>query len=244
MLKIAHIENNLMEKFGIPRQSGLAPSSLSTIVFEPEYRNPDALRGLEDFSHIWLIWEFDRKKLESPGFTDDRDANALRPDEPETGKSWSPTVRPPKLGGNTRMGVFATRSPNRPNPIGLSCVKLVSIEDSERGPLITVSGADLMNGTSILDIKPYLPYADSHPEATGGFTDKTYADTPLEIVDPEGVLDTLDSDTCRAIEELLLLDPRPGYHDDPERIYGMRYGNLDIHFTVQYKTITILYISR
>lgn len=229
MIRIAHIENSLTEKFGIPRQSGLAENVVSTIVFEPGFRNPDALRGLEDYSHLWLIWKFDVKNEISP----------MPDDVPETGGSWSPMVRPPKLGGNTRMGVFATRSPNRPNPIGLSCVRIIDIVPSDRGPLIRVSGADLKDGTTILDIKPYLPYADSHPEAASGFTDDCVL-TPLEIKDPTDALSTLSDDDKKAVLELLSLDPRPGYHDDPERIYGMRYGDSDIHFTVRDNILTIL----
>ena len=213
MIHIAHIENDMTDKFGIPRQSGLVPEVISRVVFEPAFRNPDAVRGLEDFSHIWLIWEFD-----------DITGN---PDAP----GWSATVRPPKLGGNTRMGVFATRSPNRPNPIGLSCVSLISVDITPQGPVLTVSGADLRSGTAILDIKPYLPYADSKPDAKAGFTEHAHL-SELTISDPEGILDSLPEDKKKAVIPLLLQDPRPSYHNDPERIYGMRYGKYDIHFKV------------
>ena len=212
---VARIYNDYTEKFGIPRQSGLVNEVVSRIVFEPGYRNADALRGMEEFSHLWLLWVF------SEGFRSDR--------------SWSPTVRPPRLGGNERMGVFATRSPNRPNPIGLSCVELDHIGESDPdGPVIYVRGADLMNGTPILDIKPYITYADSHPEARSGFA----AASP-EILAVRG-LENLPSDADReGVAAVLSQDPRPAYHEDPERIYGLRFGSMDIHFTVCDGVVTI-----
>ena len=212
---IAHIETAFPSKFGIPRQSGLVPSLRGTIVFAPEYRNPDAVRGLEGYSHLWLIWQF------SQNFKNGGAAHG-----------WSPTVRPPRLGGNKRVGVFATRSPNRPNAIGLSSVEIESIEYSaDRGPLIHVRGADLLDGTPIFDIKPYLPFTDSHPDARGGFADekKTYA---LSVSDPGQLLSVLtDEDRC-AVLEVLSEDPRPSYQSDPQREYGMEYGMWEIRFTV------------
>lgn len=210
MKPIAHIENAMDTKFGIPRQSGLVEELQGTVVFEPEYRNEQALRGLEDFSHIWLLWEFSENKR----------------------TTWSPTVRPPRLGGNTRMGVFATRSPFRPNPIGLSCVRLIGVkQDTARGHVLQIAGGDLMNGTPIYDIKPYLPYADCHPEATGGFTD---------VVDRQVLQVEISPDLeCRiplhqrkALYGVLAQDPRPSYQQDPERIYGMSYGGQDVRFQV------------
>ncbi len=214
---IARVHNDFDTKFGIPRQSGLAPSALSRIVFEPEYRNTDALRGLEDFSHLWLIWEFSEAK---------RDA-------------WSPTVRPPRLGGNARMGVFATRSPFRPNPIGLSCVKLAEIQPhTEDGPVLVVAGADLMNGTPIYDIKPYLPYADSHPEATGGFAAGVW-DRQLTVLCPPELLARIPEQKRQAVLDILAQDPRPSYQNDPHRLYGMAYGGLDIRFSVLENVLTV-----
>ena len=221
MTRIAHIENDMSDKFGIPRQSGLADDVVSTIVFEPHYRNPDALKGLDEYSHIWLIWSFDR----------DNDSG-----------DWSPMVRPPKLGGNTRMGVFATRSPNRPNPIGLSCVRLLGISDSERGPLIRVAGADLRNGTAILDIKPYLVYSDSHPDATCGFADEHIHDI-LEVEIPIDLTSGISEDIIKAAAALLKYDPRPSYHDDPDRIYGMKYAGYDFKFTVNKELLTVVEIK-
>jgi len=204
-------------KFGIPRQSGLAKSLRSTIVFEPQYRNADALRGLEDFSHLWIIWQF---------------SEAVR-------KEWTPTVRPPRLGGNTRMGVFATRSPFRPNSIGLSCVKIVGMEETANsGTVIHVAGADLMDGTPILDIKPYIPYCDAHPEALGGFT--TNADDYLLIVKfPPGLLAQLPEDKRASAVEVLSHDPRPSYQADPERLYGLSFAGFDIRFIVEEKTLYV-----
>ncbi len=214
---IARIQNDFTSKFGIPRQSGLAPSTLSRIVFEPEYRSADALRGLEDFSHLWLIWEFSEAKRED----------------------WSPTVRPPRLGGNTRMGVFATRSPFRPNPIGLSCVKLIEIQPhAGDGPVLIVSGADLMNGTPIFDIKPYLPYADSHPEAKGGFAAGAW-DRQLQVECPPELLIRIPENQKNALLEILAQDPRPSYQSDPDRVYGMAFGGMDIRFSVAGNVLTV-----
>lgn len=208
---IAYMKSDFPTKFGIPRQSGLVDSLRSTIVFEPAYRNPDALRGLEDFSHIWLIWQF---------------SEAVRTD-------WTPTVRPPRLGGNTRMGVFATRSPFRPNSLGLSCVRIVGLEQTEEnGTVIHVAGADLMDGTPIFDIKPYIPYGDCHPEALGGFT-ATAGDFLLKVDFPQALLDILPKDKQEAALELLSHDPRPSYQAQSDRIYGLSFAGFDIRFTVE-----------
>lgn len=208
---IAHIRNDYTEKFGVPRQSGLVPSAVSEIVFEPAYRNADALRGLEDFTYLWLIWEFSLARKDV----------------------WSPTVRPPRLGGNKRMGVFATRSPFRPNSLGLSCVKIVGIAlDSSDGPVIRVSGADLMNGTPIYDIKPYLPYADCHPEATGGFTDQIEKPV-LQVVCPNALMDRVSVDKRAALLDTLAQDPRPSYQNDPGRVYGLSFGGMNVRFRVE-----------
>ena len=214
---IAHIHTAFPTKFGIPRQSGLVDSLRGEIVFTPEYRSPDAVRGLEDFSHIWLVWQF---------------SGAVR-------DSWSPTVRPPRLGGNTRMGVFATRSPFRPNPLGLSSVKLEAIEvRPEVGPVLIVRGADLMDGTPIYDIKPYLPYVDSHPEATGGFTTRNTG-YELTVQDPENLLASLPPRRAEALRGVLAQDPRPSYQHDPERVYGMAFGGYEVKFRVNEKTLTV-----
>ena len=207
---IARIRSDFPTKFGIPRQSGLVEDLRATVVFEPEYRNPDALRGLEEFSHLWLIWQF---------------SQAVR-------ENWSPTVRPPRLGGNASMGVFATRSPFRPNPIGLSCVRLVGIEkDPELGHVLVVAGADLMDGTPILDIKPYLPYADSHPEALGGFTGNVGGKV-LEVDFPPELLERVPEDKREALIGVLSRNPRPSYQHDPERVYGMAFAGLEVRFSV------------
>lgn len=213
---IARIRNDFTEKFGIPRQSGLANSVVSRIVFEPEYRNDDALRGIEDFTHLWLIWQFSK---------------AVRED-------WSPTVRPPRLGGNTRLGVFATRSPFRPNPLGLSSVRLLGTEKAEDGTVLLVAGADLLDGTPIFDIKPYIPYCDSHPDASGGFTD-TAGDFLLTVDFPEELLCKLPADKHTAILEVLSHDPRPSYQNDPDRVYGLTFGSWDIRFTVKENTLQV-----
>ena len=217
MQVIAHMRSPFPAKFGIPRQSGLVESLRSTIVFTPDYRNPDALRGLEGFSHLWVIWSF---------------SQAVR-------KDWSPTVRPPRLGGNTRMGVFATRSPFRPNPIGLSSVKLEAIEqDPKLGPVIHVTGADLLDGTPIFDLKPYLPYTDSHPDALGGFTE-SYRGYRLEVDFPQPLLEKVPVSARDALIGVLAQDPRPSYQDDPERIYGMAFGTVDVKFTVAEGVLTV-----
>ena len=218
---IAHIENDLPQKFGIPRQSGLVDELISTIVFEEEYRNMDALRGLEDFDYIWIIWEFE---------------------EISNNSSFSPTVRPPRLGGNTRMGVFATRSPNRPNPIGLSCVKILDITDSNRGPIIRVSGADLRNQTKIYDIKPYLPYTDAHPDAASGFAGEVYGDK-LEVIFNDDLLKLLPIQKQKAAIELLKQDPRPSYHTDQNRVYGMCFADKNIKFKVNGNLLTVVDVS-
>lgn len=210
MKVIAHIENDFGTKFGVPRQSGILDSLKARIVFEPEYRVQEAFRGIEEYSHLWLIWQF---------------SQAVR-------ENWSPTVRPPRLGGNTRMGVFATRSPYRPNAIGLSSVKLDKLEaDPKLGPILYVSGADLMNGTPIYDIKPYLAYADSHPEAKGGFTDHLEVHK-LEVEFPEGLLTKLPKEKRQALIDILAADPRPRYQHDPKRTYGMVFAGFDVKFQV------------
>ena len=195
MEPIAHIRSDFAEKFGVPRQSGLVDALEASIVFTPPYRSPDALRGLEDFSHLWLIWVFDR---------------AIR-------ESWSPTVRPPRLGGNARMGVFATRSPFRPNPIALSCVKLEGIEQTAEGPVLRVRGADLVDGTPILDIKPYIPYADCHPDALGGFA-AVPAGESLTVEIPPELLERIPAQRREALRGVLAQDPRPHYQNDPNRV--------------------------
>ena len=218
---IARIHSDFATKFGIPRQSGLVEALESTIVFEPEYRNPEALRGLEGFSHLWLVWVFDQ---------------AVR-------KEWSPTVRPPRLGGNVRMGVFATRSPFRPNPIALSCVKLAGIEQTaDRGTILRVRGADLMDGTPILDIKPYGPYADSHPEALGGFA-ATPAGEVLEVIIPQDMLERVPADRLKALRGVLAQDPRPHYQNDPERVYGFGFAGMEVKFSVDGTRLTVRDIS-
>ena len=217
MRPIARIHSDFSTKFGVPRQSGLVDALESTIVFEPEFQNEDALRGLEGFSHIWLVWVFDQ---------------AVR-------KDWSPTVRPPRLGGNTRMGVFATRSPFRPNPIALSCVKLAGMErTADRGTVLRVLGADLMDGTPILDIKPYVPYADSHPEALGGFAAVPAGET-LKVVIPPELLEKVPEDRREALRGVLAQDPRPAYHNDPGRVYGFGFAGLEVRFTVEDNVLTV-----
>ncbi len=210
MEAIAHIHTDLPEKFGVPRQSGLVEALQGRIVFEPEYRVADAFRGLEEFSHIWIIWHFSRE--------------AARP--------WTPTVRPPRLGGNRRMGVFATRSPFRPNHIGLSCVRLCGVEyGTAEGPVLKVAGADLMDGTPIFDIKPYIPYADSIPDASSGFT-AGLADATLEVEFPDRLRKGFTAEQQAAILGILERDPRPHYHDAPERVYGMPFAGRDVRFRV------------
>ncbi len=220
--KIAVIHNGFKEKFGIPRQSGLAPSVISKIVFEPKYRVPEALRDLEGFSHLWLIWEFSK---------------ACR-------GAWSPTVRPPRLGGNKRTGVFATRSPFRPNPLGLSSVRLERVElHTPEGPVIFVSGADLMDGTPIYDIKPYIPYADSHPEAAGGFTD-TSEKRRVEVEIPQELSDRIPLEDLPSLYDILREDPRPAYQNDPSRIYKMVYGELELAFSVENGILTVKEVKK
>ncbi|MBQ7004849.1 MAG: tRNA (N6-threonylcarbamoyladenosine(37)-N6)-methyltransferase TrmO [Clostridia bacterium] len=214
---IAHIETDFKEKFGIPRQSGLVSESTGRIIFEKEYSVPEAFRGLEDFSHIWVLWQF---------------SEAVRED-------WSPTVRPPLLGGNKRMGVFATRSPFRPNAIGLSALKLDKVEFSKtEGIILHVSGADLLDGTPIYDIKPYLPYADSIPRAVGGFTE-SLEERHLEVDFPENLLIGVAEEKRTALKAVLSADPRPSYQDDPERIYGMSFASYEIKFTVNGRTLKV-----
>ncbi|MBQ2996173.1 MAG: tRNA (N6-threonylcarbamoyladenosine(37)-N6)-methyltransferase TrmO [Oscillibacter sp.] len=216
MKVIARIKSDFATKFGVPRQSGLVEALESTIVFEPEYRNADALRGLEGFSHIWLVWVFDKAARDT----------------------WSPTVRPPRLGGNTRMGVFATRSPFRPNPIALSCVRLKSIEETSEGTVLRILGADLMDGTPILDIKPYIPYADCKEDATGGFASAPAGET-LEVIIPEGLLAKIPEHRREALRGVLAQDPRPHYHDDPQRVYGFGFGGMEVKFTVDGTVLTV-----
>ena len=214
---IARMKSDFPTKFGIPRQSGLVEELRSTIVFEPEFRNPDTLRGIDGFSHLWLIWQF---------------SEAVR-------DNWSPTVRPPRLGGNTRMGVFATRSPFRPNNLGLSCVKLLGIEQTpDAGTVIHVAGADLMDGTPIFDIKPYIPYSDSFPNARGGFTD-TAGDFLLNVEFPEHLLKLLPADKQAAAKAVLSHDPRPSYQRKPDRVYGLNFAGFDIRFTVEENALTV-----
>ena len=218
--QIAHICSPFPTKFGIPRQSGLVDALRATVVFEPEFRNADALRGLEGFSHLWLIWEFSEARRDG----------------------WSPTVRPPRLGGNARMGVFATRSPFRPNPLGLSCVRLEAIRhDAALGAVLDVSGADLMDGTPIYDIKPYLPYADSHPDAVDGFDGKRDAE-PLTVVFPPE-LEALIPESKRAgLRQALACGPIPGYQHDPTRRYGFNFAGLDVRFRIQDRILTVVEI--
>ena len=215
---IAVMHSDFPTKFGIPRQSGLAEALQSTIVFEPAYRNPEALRGIEGFSHLWILWQF---------------SQAVRQD-------WSPTVRPPRLGGNTRMGVFATRSPFRPNAIGLSCVRLLSVEHTQdMGTVLHIGGADLMDGTPILDIKPYIPYCDAHPEAMGGFTQNA-GDYLLEVDFPEKLKQRLPAEKQEAICQVLSHDPRPSYQKDSDRVYGLSFAGHDIRFTVKDTVLTVV----
>ncbi len=229
IIPIAYIHTEFPEKFGVPRQSGLAKNLHGRIVFEPEYRNPDALRGLEGFSHLWLIWEFSANR---------RGCH----DGPLSGlhHAWQPTVRPPRLGGNGHMGVFATRSPFRPNPLGLSCVKIESIEiSSQDGPVINVLGADLMDGTPIYDIKPYISYADSHPEAVCGYVD-ALEERILKVVMPSELSEKIkDRNIIPSLIETLRLDPRPSYHDDPERVYGLSFAGYNVRFKVVGGILTV-----
>ena len=214
---IARIHTPFPEKFGIPRQSGLAANAKGTIVFEPKFRNPDAVKGIEEFSHLWLLWEFSRARQET----------------------FHATVAPPRLGGKERKGVFATRSPFRPNSIGLSCVKLEKVRiDENDGPLLVVSGVDLLDGTPIYDIKPYLPYADSHPDAKGGFTDHI-RDYRLQVEFPEELIKEIPMGQREALLEVLANDPRPRYQNRPDKVYGLAYGHKDIHFQVRDDILTV-----
>lgn len=222
MKVIANIHSDFPTKFGIPRQSGLVEELTAQIVFSPEYRVPEAVRGLEEFSHIWLVWQF---------------SGAVRED-------WSPTVRPPRLGGNTRMGVFSTRSPFRPNAIGLSCVRLLKVEpNTPEGPVLTVAGADLMDGTPILDIKPYIPYADCKPEATGGFTDRA-GDFLLHVEFPPALLERVPENRREALIGVLSHDPRPSYQRNPERVYGMEFAGVNVRFRVAEDILTVLEVEK
>ncbi|NBI66463.1 tRNA (N6-threonylcarbamoyladenosine(37)-N6)-methyltransferase TrmO [Pseudoflavonifractor sp. 60] len=218
---IAHIRSDFGEKFGIPRQSGLVEELTATVIFEPPFRDLSALRGLEGFSHIWLIWEFSKARRES----------------------WSPTVRPPRLGGNQRLGVFATRSPFRPNPIGLSCVRLVEVgQDRELGPVLTVAGADLMDGSPIYDIKPYLPYADCKPAAVGGFAAQP-KEAELTVDCPPELLRSVPEEKRAALLAVLAQDPRPQYQSDPTRVYGMTFAGLEVRFQVEENRLTVAEID-
>ena len=217
---IARIYTDFREKFGIPRQSGLAKDTVGRIVFEPEYRVPEALRGIEEYSHLWLIWNFSEAEREG----------------------WSPTVRPPRLGGNKRMGVFATRSPFRPNAIGLSSVRLLSVEDTAEGKVLVVAGADILDGTPIYDIKPYLAFTDSHPDAVCGFADEV-RDYSLEVVIPEELKSGLSDEYIKALVSILSGDPRPQYKEDGDRIYGMIYGKNEVKFTVADGVLRVVEIS-
>ena len=219
---IARMHSDFATKFGIPRQSGLVEELRSTIVFEPEFRNPDALRGIEEFSHLWIIWQF---------------SEAVR-------QGWSPTVRPPRLGGNTRMGVFATRSPFRPNNLGLSSVKLLGVEHTaEFGTVLHVGGADLMDGTPIFDIKPYIPYGDCHPEASGGFTDRA-GEFLLQVEFPEDLLQILPEEKQEAALAVLSHDPRPSYQRKPDRVYGLTFAGFDIRFQVKDDVLTVVEVNK
>ena len=217
MEPVAHIHTDFAEKFGIPRQSGLIESLTARIVLAPLCRDPEALRGIEDYDYLWLVWRFSANKH----------------------TAWHPTVRPPRLGGNTRMGVFATRSPFRPNPLGLSCVKLLGVDwDTPDGPVLNVAGADLLDGTPIYDIKPYLPYADSHPEARGGFGAQKL-DYALDVVCPEALLAKLPAEKRQSLRDVLAQDPRPAYQEDAARVYGLTFAGFDVKFTVADKTLTV-----
>lgn len=228
---IAYIQTNFPEKFGVPRQSGLAKQLRGRIMFEKEFRNPDALRGLEGFSHLWLIWEFSaNRRVAQQGISEKC--------------RWQPTVRPPRLGGNAQMGVFATRSPFRPNPLGLSCVRIAGVElYTPDGPVIEVTGADLMDGTPIYDIKPYIRYADARPEAVCGYVDDLQ-ERSLKVVLPKELSDKIaDRTLIPPLIETLQLDPRPSYHDDPEREYGMSFAGYNVRFTVSDATLTVISIT-
>jgi len=217
---IAYMHSEFPQKFGVPRQSGLVEALRGSVIFEPEYRNPDALRGIEGFSHLWLIWGFHQAARET----------------------WSPTVRPPRLGGNERMGVFATRSPFRPNPLGLSCVRLEGVDlHTPQGPVLRVAGADLVDGTPIYDLKPYVPYADCRPEATEGFAPAPEKGLTVEL-SPE-LAERVPPDRLEALKGVLSCDPRPHYQDDPSRVYGMSFAGLEVKFTVAGETLTVTNVT-
>lgn len=219
---IAHIRTGFSQKFGIPRQSGLVDSLRGEVVFLPEFREPEAFRGLEEFSHIWLIWQFSQARREG----------------------WSPTVRPPRLGGNVRKGVFATRSPFRPNSLGLSSVRLLEVRlHTGEGPVLVVAGADLLDGTPIYDVKPYLPYTDSHPEALGGFALQQKEGT-LAVEFPPELLARVPEDCREALREVLAQDPRPGYQELPERVYGLSFGGWEVSFRVEGNTLSVLGVEK
>ena len=221
LIPVAYIRNDFKEKFGIPRQSGRVPSLLSRIVFEEPYRNEDALRGIEGFSHLWLLFSFSQT--------------------PE--KEFSPTVRPPRLGGNERVGVFASRSPFRPNRIGLSCVKLLAVEKTDEGHTLIVSGADLLDGTPIFDLKPYLPYADAHPNATAGYAEELVS-YRLNVKFPDELLQRIPAEKQAGLLECLADDPRPSYQDDPLRSYGMRFADFEIKFRVEKNTLAVIAVDK
>ena len=226
LAQIAHIETDFSEKFGIPRQSGLVEELRARIVFEPEFRSPDAVRGLDGYDYIWLVWQF--STVVQAG---------------QDGTNWRPTVRPPRLGGNKRVGVFASRSPFRPNHIGLSCVKLERIDYTGEGPVLIVRGADLMDGTPILDVKPYLPYADSRPDAAGGFTDAVSVRV-LHAEIPEELLRRVPEEKREPLREVLEQDPRPSYQDDPERVYGFGFAGMEVRFRASNGVLTVLDIQK
>ena len=222
MRVVARIRSDFAQKFGIPRQSGLVDALRATVVFEPAFRNPDALRGIESFSHLWLIWQF------SEAVVDD----------------WMPLVRPPRLGGGEKRGVFATRSPFRPNPLGLSCVRLVSVQlGTPEGPVLHVAGADLMDGSPIYDIKPYLPYSDSHPEAEGGFFTSTSPDPTLRVEIPQQWRRLIPADRQEALLGVLALDPRPSYQRDPHRVYGVAFAGVNVRFKVDGDRLTVCEVT-
>lgn len=217
---IGHIHTEFPEKFGIPRQSGLVEGLRAVVELEPEFRVPEAFQGIEGFSHLWLLWQFTKSK------------------------GWSPTVRPPRLGGNQRMGVFATRSPFRPNPLGLSCVKLEKVDyHAPNGPLLVVGGADLLDGTPIFDIKPYVPLADCHPEAEGGFSDQ-HREDHLEVECPPQLLEVVPPHQREALLGVLAQDPRPSYQNDPQRVYGMVFGGVEVKFIVEGKALSVRSIEK
>lgn len=220
MHPIGYIQSDFKEKFGIPRQSGRT-SLPARVVFEGEYKNPDCFRGIEAFSHLWILFDFSKAHRDK----------------------FSPTVRPPRLGGNTRVGVFASRSPFRPNPIGLSCVRLLAVEKTDNGVALIIEGADLLDGTPVYDIKPYIPYADCRPEAIGGYADEHATDS-LEVIFPEGLLAQIPETKRAGLIECLRDDPRPSYQDEPERVYGMKFGDFDLKFTVKDGVLTVLQLKR